>query len=313
VREGIRELVQREALREVEAGLAAIGARGVVLKGMALALRAREAGDAIPSRATGDVDVYVESGRAPALRRHLLEQGFGGAPEARPTSTHHLAAVSTRGIQVEIHTRIAAPSWGLPEAEMLRRVRPLESARRLDTLDPEGLLLHSMVHCSQHCFSHGLRAAWDVLAVLRTGPDVDWARLAGWVKALRAPRGFWVPAAVLARELGLPLPPELVREAPRDALQRNLEAIAARRLFRVAERVDELHPVSRSAVLLLLHDSVAARARYLGALFRWALARPGRRPGLARSTPSGVGRLRQAWRHFRQYRGATRRVAADED
>lgn len=313
VREGIRELVQREVLRDVEAGLASIGARGVVLKGMALALRAREEGDAVPPRATGDIDVYVEPDRALALRRRLLELGFGGAPDARPTSTHHLAALTGRGIQVEIHTRIAAPHWGLPEAEMLRRVRPLASADRLDTLDPEGLLLHSLVHCSQHCFSHGLRAAWDVLAVLRTGRDVDWDRLAAWVKSLRAPRGFWVPAAVLSRELGLPVPPELLRGVPRDALERNLEAVAVRRLFRVAERVDELDPVSRNAVLLLLHDSVAARARYLGVLSRWALVRPGRRTGAARSTPSGVGRLRQAWRHFRQYRHAVKRAAADED
>ena len=36
VREGIRELVQRDVLRQVEAGLASIGARGVLLKGMAL-------------------------------------------------------------------------------------------------------------------------------------------------------------------------------------------------------------------------------------------------------------------------------------
>ena len=56
VREGIRELVQRDVLRQVEAGLASIGARGVLLKGMALALRARETGDPVPPRATGDID-----------------------------------------------------------------------------------------------------------------------------------------------------------------------------------------------------------------------------------------------------------------
>jgi hypothetical protein len=83
-----------------------------------------------------------------------------------------------------------------------------------------------------------------MLAVLRSAPDLDWDRTARWVRGPRAPRGFWVPAAALSRALGLPLPPEFLREVPRDALQRNLETMAVRRLFRVAERVDELDPIT---------------------------------------------------------------------
>ncbi len=224
----------------------------------------------------------------PALRRRLIERGFRGDPDARPTSPHHLAPIVREGILVEIHTGIAAPFWGLPEAEMLARAQPLGPLERLDTLDAEGLLLHAMVHCSQNVFSHGLRAAWDVLAILRMSPELDWDRLARWVSATRVPRGFWVPTAVLARELGLPVPPDFLRGAPRDALQRDLEAIARRRLFRVAERVGELDPFSRNAVLLLLHDSFRARARYLGTLCRWAAVRPrGRRRAPAPSSPGG--------------------------
>ena len=81
----------------------------------------------MPPRATGDIDVYVGPDHGPALRRRLLELGFRGIPDARPTSTHHLAAVTLQGIMVEIHTGITAPHWGLPETEMLRRVRPLAS------------------------------------------------------------------------------------------------------------------------------------------------------------------------------------------
>jgi Uncharacterised nucleotidyltransferase len=220
VREGIRELVQRDVLRRVELGLRSMGARGVLLKGMALTLRAREEGAPVPPRATGDIDLYVGPDRGPALRRRLLELGFRGAPDARPTSTHHLAPVTLQGILAEIHTRITAPHWGLPEREMLGRARPLASAEGIDTLDPEGLLLHSVVHCAQHCFSHGLRAGWDVLAVLRSCPDLDWERLTRWVVGMRAPRGFWVPAAVLSRELGLPMPPDFLRNVPRDGLER---------------------------------------------------------------------------------------------
>jgi Uncharacterised nucleotidyltransferase len=313
VRQGLVELVQRDVLREVQVGLRAIGVRGVLLKGMALALRSQELGSPVPPRATGDLDVYVGPEHGPALRQRLLELGFAGAPGARPTSTHHLAPVALRGILVEIHTRITAPHWGLPEAEMLARARPLAAADGIDTLDPEGLLLHAMVHCSQHCFSHGLRAAWDVLAVLRMAPDPDWDRLARWIARMRAPRGFWVPTAVLSRELGLPVPADFLRAAPRDGLERRLEAVAERRLFRVAERVGELDALSRNALLLLLHGSFGARARYLLAMSRWALVRPGRVSDRPSPAPSGAGGLRQAWRHLRQYRHAVARVAPAED
>ena len=313
VREGILELVQRDVLRRVDGALRTIGARGVLLKGMALMLRAHEEGAPVSPRATTDIDVCVEPGRAPDLRRHLLDLGFKGDPSARPTSTHHLAPVKSQGIAVEIHTRLVASYWGLPESEMLSRARPLASLASVDTLDAEGLLLHSVVHCSQHCFSHGLRAGWDIQAILRDRPAFDWDRLARWVSGMRAPRAFWVPAVVLTRELGLPLPPDFMRGAPRDALQRRLEAVAVRRLFRVAENVEDLDPVSRNALLFLLHDSLGARARYLGSMCRWAATRPRRANAPAGPQRSGPRGLRQAWRHFRQFRGAVARAAADED
>ena len=314
VREGILELVQRDVLRQVDGALRTIDARGVLLKGMALMLRAHEEGARVSPRSTTDIDVYVEPGRAPDLRRHLLHLGFKGSPSARPTSTHHLAPVKSQGIAVEIHTRLVASYWGLPESEMLSRARPLASLASVDTLDAEGLLLHSVVHCSQHCFSHGLRAGWDIQAILRDRPALDWDRLARWVSGMRAPRAFWVPAVVLARELGLPLPPDFLRGAPRDALQRRLEAVAVHRLFRVAENVEDLDPVSRNALLFLLHDSLGGRARYLGSLCRWAVTRPGRTNLPARSSRPGPPRgVRQAWHHFRQYRRALARAAADED
>jgi hypothetical protein len=313
VREGIVALVQQDVLRQVGLALQDIGARGVLLKGMALQLLAQQHGDPIPPRATGDLDVYVGGGQGPALRRRLIELGFRGEPSARPTSPHHLAAVALQGISVEIHTRVASPFWGLPETEMLGRTRPLGLAEGFDTLDPEGLLLHALVHCSQGCFSHGLRAAWDVLAILRTSSAVDWDRLTRWVRGMRAPRGFWVPAAVLARELDLPLPVDVLRQVPKDALERNLETVAWRRIFRAAERTGELDPLTRNALLFLLHDSPGGRLRYLGELGRWAVVRPRGTPAPRVAAAVEVGPLRQAWRHFRQYRRAVRRAEADED
>jgi Uncharacterised nucleotidyltransferase/Radical SAM superfamily/4Fe-4S single cluster domain len=313
VREGILELVQRDVLRQVDGALHSIGARGVLLKGMALMLRAHEQGSVIPPRGTTDLDVYVEPGRARVLRQRLLDLGFKGDPAARPTSTHHLALVKRQGIAVEIHTRLVASYWGLPESEMHAGARPLASLGSIGTLDAEGLLLHSVVHCSQHCFSHGLRAGWDIQAILRDRPAFDWDRLARWVAHMRAPRAFWVPAAVLSRELGLPVPPDFLRGAPRDALQRRLETVALHRLFRVAENVEDLDPVSRNALLFLLHDSLGARARYVGSMWGWAVTRPGRSNAPANPQRPGPRGLRQAWHHFRQFRRAVARAAAAED
>jgi hypothetical protein len=191
MREGILELIQRDVLRQVEQALRSMSARGILLKGMALMLRAREEGPrsrrappARPRRPTSSPAAGPSSGAPPS------RLGFQGVPDARPTSTHHLAPVTRQGIAVEVHTRLVAPYWGLPESEMLARVRPLASLGSIDTLDPEGLLLHAIVHCSQHCFSHGLRAAWDVLAIVRDRPALDWDRLARWVSGMRAPRAL---------------------------------------------------------------------------------------------------------------------------
>jgi hypothetical protein len=315
LREGMLGLVQQETLRQVDRGLQSVGARGVLLKGMALRELVAQRGPSYPlsPRGTGDIDVYVDPGDAERLRARLIEQGFRGAPGARPTSPHHLAGVSLQGVLVEIHTRIAAPFWGLPEADMLARARRVGRDHGLHALDGEGLLLHAMVHCAQNCFSHGLRAAWDVLAVLRMEPDLDWDRLAGWVEAMRVPRAFWVPLAVLTRELGLPVPAGLLDRAPRDRLQRKLETVAERRLFRAAEHPGELDPLSRNGLLLMLHGSARARLRYLGALARWATVRPRAPRGPAAGRSSATGALQQAWRHLGQYRRAAARGLALDD
>src|SRR5205823_4194268 len=106
LQDGLRELMQREAIRRIGGTLHAIGGQGVLLKGAALLVLAGDAKDASPRRATGDIDLYVAPPLAPVLRRKLLETGFGGAVDAPRTAPHHLAPVTFQGIPVEIHTRI---------------------------------------------------------------------------------------------------------------------------------------------------------------------------------------------------------------
>ena len=314
VRDGIVGLVQHEVLRQVGIGLRAIGARGVLLKGMALQLLAREQGSAVPPRATGDVDVYVGPEHGPALRRRLLELGFQGDPAARPTSPHHLASVVLQGISVEIHTRIAAPFWGLPEAEMLGRARPLGLAEGFDALDAEGLLLHALVHCSQSCFSHGLRAAWDVLQILqdraraRLGPaGAVGASGCGRPGASGCRRRCW-PASWISR-----FPPtSCVR------CRATRSSATSRRWPDSGSSGSRSAPASstRSAGTRCSCCCTTRSAPACAISARWAAGprcapAAGRRRAGRRDTQ--VGPLRQAWRHFRQYRRAVTRAVADED
>jgi MoaA/NifB/PqqE/SkfB family radical SAM enzyme len=300
VSDGLAEVVQRETIERVGEALRALGGRGVLLKGTALLLRTPPG---YAPRATTDVDVLVAPALAPGLRARLLAGGFEGAPEAAPSTFQHLAPIRFQGIWVEIHTRVMPAFWGLPEAELVASARPLEDAPGFSTLDPEGLLLHAAVHCSAHFFSFGLRAAWDLLTVLRMAPGLDWERLRRWAGALRMPRGFWAPVRVLAEDLGLPVPVAFLRHAPADAGARRAELVARRRLFRSTEGIFDLDALTKTGMMLLLNDGWSGRLRYLQAVVGWR----GRRPStwgdaVARARRASV--FRQAWRQYRRYRRA---------
>ena len=256
-------------------------------------------------RGTGDVDLHVEPAAARLLRERLLASGFEGEPGAEPEAPHHLAPITYQGLLVEIHTRLVAPFWGLPEREVLARAEPIEGAGSLRTLSAEGIALHAAAHAAQDSFSHGLKCAWDLLWVLRTATDPDWDLLAAWIGAGRASRGIWAALRVLARDLALPLPAAFLARAPADERQRRLDVIASRRLFRVFEPPEDLDPFSRQGIRLLMHDSWLGFARYLASQVAWRGARPAAWRGALRRathTPSA----RAALAHWRQYRRALR-------
>jgi hypothetical protein len=246
------------------------------------------------------------------LRRHLLAAGFKGEAAAANTAAHHLAPVSWRGVPVEIHTRIMPACWGLPEAQMLAHSRRLPGPHgsTLHTLDPTGMVLHALVHSATHQFGFGSKTGWDIAHLLRD-PDegVDWERLSRWVKACRVPRAFWVPARVLSATLELPIPAAVLEQAPQDRRQRQLELIAGRLLFGRPEPAFSMNPLVGTALVLLLHDGLPRRLRYLGWLLgaeasearssAWHQAPNQRLDALPRH-------LRQALVHYRQFRQAWR-------
>lgn len=307
--EARRATVVRTTLRRLDDALTGIGARGVALKG-AVGI-ARHAGEGIPPRSTGDVDLLVAEPVAARLRDALLELGFEGDPAELRTGPHHLAPVSFRGMSVEIHTRVMPAIWGLPEERMLERARPLDGGagwRSLDALDAEGFVLHAVTHSTAHLYVDGLKTGWDVKRSVEGAGTIDWDRLAEWVGVCRMPRAFWTPARVLARALGVPLPASFLDRAPADRRQRKLEAIAAARLFVARENAWEINPFSKNAVLLLHHDRWLGRARHLAGLISGG-AVEARRSALAkgRGRPT-LERLGEALDQYRRFRRATANV-----
>jgi len=301
LRDGLRELVQIDALERIDRALVALGGRGVLLKGTALL--ARRSGVAV-LRAAGDIDVLVDARLAAALRQRLLGDGCAGDPGADRSAEHHLAGISWRGVLIEIHTGIMPSFWGLPEQPMLARVQPAPGYAALDTLDPEGMVLHAIVHTTTHLFGHGQKVGWDVEHLLASaGRPIDWQRLRHWVEACRVPRAFWVPCRVLVQELGLPLAPELLAAAPSDRRQRQLETIARHRLFTTVEDQFSTNPLSRTAVFLLLHDGLRSRLSYLRFLASPAASAArcaaGQRASAQRLSAL-PGHLRQSLRQLRQ-------------
>ena len=311
IKEGLHDLTQREILRRLNATLADMGERGVLLKGGAiLALDKHHAGS-LNRRGAGDIDIYVLPERAADLRTALLQSGFTGVANGPRTGPHHLAPVTFSGVSVEIHTRIMPSFWGLPETEMLSRARPLPDLDAMSTLDTEGAILHALVHSSAHIFSHGMRAAWDVVWLLERFPSLDAERLSRWVNSLAMPRSFFVPAHLVSNGF-VPLPAEVMSRLPRDDRQRRLERIADLRMFSVIENAFELNPISKNGFFMLLHDSNIGRARHVAALFR-AEERESRRSAtkMLRNDEASANhsvmaiQLRQGLTHWKQFRART--------
>jgi Uncharacterised nucleotidyltransferase len=295
--DGVFDLaIKPEILRRIASELGDLGTRGVLLKGTALLVLQAGCPDLPPHRATGDIDLYVEPTLASRLRRRLLEKGFSGTADDSRTAPHHLAPVHSRGIAVEIHERIMPGFWGLPEREMIAHAQPVDGMAPLYTLNPAGLLLHAGVHASANLFSHGMKTAWDMVWIYRRFPDLNWDQLASWVRASRLPRSFWVPIRVLSREVSIPLPQEVLRQAPGDKHQFALEMIACDRLFSTVEGAFELNPFAKTWFFMALHHSWSGRIRYLTALLEPS-AIEARRTAMQHQPAQS---RHQMWRHLRE-------------
>ncbi len=308
----VRAGIQWNLLERIDQVLGSVGARGVLLKGAAwLAEREHHS---YPVRASGDIDVYVEPSAAGDVHQRLIEAGLKPSSEHQRSAEHHLSMLSWVGVSLEIHTSIMASRWGLPESEMLATALPCTDFDNLDSPGTEARILHAMVHCTAHLFGHGAKTAWELATHHRdTGAEgTDWALLRRWAASLRVPRAFWIPLTILAHDLALETPEDLLRSAPDDARFERLKVIGRRRIWTAAGFTHEDNVFVREGVHAMLEDSWSARAGSVGRLAAGSL-QPWRRSSRARArSQRGASLTHQArsaisdWRRYRRILRATR-------
>lgn len=210
--EEARALAQRAALARLAAVVRALGVEGTLVGGAAL--WSWNPGRLVSERSVAALEVVV---RDPvAARTARARVGNGPGPVA-----------------IRVRSSIASGSWQVPEAVILDSAKPLPDTALvgLSRPSPADALVCALVGASAGGLRSGLETAWDATTALAE-EDFDVDRVLALVGRLAAPRAFWVPARVLARAIGVPIPAEILARAPEDPRQRRLERVASRRLFR---------------------------------------------------------------------------------
>lgn len=310
-REALRQAIQRSTLERLNDALRITGTTGVLLKGAAMQALHEEFGIEKPSRAVGDIDLWVAPQHAEELRKYLLDHDFDGKREAQRTGPHHLAPITFSSQMVEIHTGIMPEFWKLPEAAMLREARPLKKYSHLQTLGAEGLLVHGVLHSATHLFANGVKTAWDLADLLQWFPQLDANKVARWIRHSPMQAGFWAVLQSFARELQIEIPKVLLRQAPAHKRQQQLELIARRRLFGAREGVLELNPLTKNALFLMMSGNARQQLQYLGAAFFSPEVRESRRSAFASSPEQSLknwqNMARESYHQWQSFRCASQK------
>ncbi len=269
----MRALAQKQAIREIAAIARELGATGVLLKGGAMLMLEDETVGQLPARACGDLDIYFAPAVAPLVHARLVELGYATDASQivfHEINGHQLPTLSRGPLTIELHQTLLPLFCGLPERIMIGSARALQAPelRGLRVLKPEAMLLHCLVHCSKHVWSHGLKAAYDITWICQRFPVLNWTWLSRLVARTGMKRGFWTPLLVLSQSLELPIPASFLARAPRDWRARKLETLARRKLFNSSRTEWEDNPLILYALYVLQSDSWLHRARQLTLLAR---------------------------------------------
>ena len=270
--DALRTMLQREALRELAHIARDLGVKIVLFKGAAILAQAHE--DRVldvarhtPARSCGDIDVWISPDDAPRVRDEMLRRGFcdplDGKWRNNTKSLDQLEALSFRGVSIEIHQRLIAGYFDLPEREMWSSTQSLSHVdwRGLSVMSPEANLIFSVMHTAKHLWTHGLKTTLDILWITERAPAFSWTQVARWIAPCKMKRGFMATVVAL-EELSPGFSAEVLALAPRDALQKKLEDLARRHVFGVRPAANEQEEDGRRRVLLtLMSDSRSLQLR----------------------------------------------------
>src|SRR5690606_2367121 len=146
------------------------------------------------------------------------------------------------------------------------------------------MLLHGVLHSATHLFANGVKTAWDLADIIEWFPDLDGKKIARWVRHSPMQSGFWAVLQTLTRELQLDTPKVLLRQVPRDKRQQQLQIITRNRLFGAREGVQELNPLTKNALFLMMSGTPRQQLQYLGVFFFSPQVRESRRSAFQSSS-----------------------------
>ncbi len=282
LKSALRGHLLRRTLETLDSELEELGARGVLLKGAALAISGGR-------RTTGDIDLWLPEPQAQQLHQQLQ---LRGALVRGHAARHHLAPLDFGGLLVEIHTRLMPAFWGLPEQEMLAH-RISTSLAHLDRLSNEGVFLHAAVHFTKHGFDKGLKTVSDLQWALEQGLDAD--RLAQWAGRVRLPLAFWAPVQFFQQYLGLQVPGAL-GGGPQGFRSRLLHRWIAAQFFLTQSGGLERNPFLRVPLYSLLHPCPGSLLSSLAMVLRQPLAAPPASTSWRQQLSEALATARRAWR-----------------
>jgi putative nucleotidyltransferase-like protein len=201
----------------------------VVLKGAAL-------GELVYPRPalrhSGDIDVLLRDADLPRAIAALMGRGWRRMDDPlMPSPVHPPPLVHPTGVPIELHRRLLIPYYTLPLDAMWRRSRAARVAGvDVSILSPADNLLHVVAHAMHGYGEPILRWVPDAWFILARSPDLSWEDFLDGAGA--AHLGLPVHAALsyLAREIGAPIPSEVLAQLEIAAARAGFVARAAARL-----------------------------------------------------------------------------------